>query len=230
MRNIRTILLLLTLLAAPFCAPNAEAQEEDEYAFEVGAMGGGSFYLGDANFSFYKGLKPAGGVYGRWNINPRQALKFNVLYAGIKGDATTLATKYPDTPGQTWQFDSSLWDISLTYELHFWGYGIGGTYKGHRRVTPYLSFGLGMTAGKGVTTANLPIGFGVKCKVAPRWNVGLDWAVHFSFSDNLDGISDPYNISSGMLKNKDSYCLTMLYVSYDFGPKCISCHNSKNYW
>lgn len=206
------------------------AQEVDEYAFEVGLMGGGSFYMGDANFSFYKGLKPTGGVYGRWNINPRQAVKFDVLYAGIKGDATSLATKYPKAEGQEWVFDSSVWDLSFTYELHFWGYGMGGTYKGHHRLTPYIAFGLGATIGKNTTTANIPVGIGLKYKLAPRWNVGLDWSMHFSFSDDLDGIKDPYNISSGLLKNKDSYCLTMLYVSYDFGAKCISCHNSKNYW
>lgn len=223
----QTFFLFLSFLYLSF---PAQAQEEDEYAFEVGAMGGGSFYLGDANFAFYKGLKPAGGVYGRWNINPRQAVKFNVLYAGIKGDATSLATKYPDIEGQQWQFNSSLWDISLTYELHFWGYGMWGTYKGHRRLTPYISFGLGATIGKNTTTANIPVGVGVKYKLAPRWNVGLDWSVHFSLSDDLDGIKDPYNISSGLLKNKDSYCLTMLFVSYDFGPKCVSCHNSRNYW
>jgi len=221
--------VLLGLLLLLFASP-AMAQEVDEYAFEVGLMGGSSFYMGDANFSFYKGLKPAGGVYGRWNINPRQALKFDVLYAGIEGDATSLATKYPEAEGQKWAFDSSVWDLSLTYELHFWGYGIGGTYKGHHRLTPYIAFGLGATVGKNASTANIPVGIGLKYKLAPRWNVGLDWSMHFSFSDDLDGIKDPYNISSGLLKNKDSYCLTMLYVSYDFGAKCISCHNSKNYW
>ena len=46
------------------CTLPASAQEL-EYAMEVGGMAGGSFYLGDANYSgFYKNLCPSGGQIG----------------------------------------------------------------------------------------------------------------------------------------------------------------------
>ena len=76
-------------------------------------------------------------------------------------------------------------------------------------------------------TANVPIGIGVKYKVAPRLNVGLEWAVHFSLSDGLDGVADPYGIpSSGLFKNTDCYSALQLSLTYSFMPKCRTCHNA----
>ena len=74
-------------------------------------------------------------------------------------------------------------------------------------------------------TANVPVGFGVKYKFRPRWNVGLDWSMRFTLSDKLDGIEDPYKVKSGFLKNKDSYSWTMVYISYDLCPKYRKCAN-----
>ena len=61
-------------------------------------------------------------------------------------------------------------------------------------MSPYAMIGLGATYvnikggdRKSVLTANLPIGLGVKYKVSERMNVGLEWALHFSLSDELDG-------------------------------------------
>lgn len=71
---------------------------------------------------------------------------------------------------------------------------------------------------------NIPVGAGIKYKVKPRWNVGIDWTMRFSMSDKLDGIEDPYRIKSGFLKNKDSYSMTMFYISYDLCPKYRKCN------
>ena len=85
--------------------------------------------------------------------------------------------------------------------------------------------GLGFTYGNKELTMNIPVGFGVKYKFRPRWNVGLDWSMRFSMSDKLDGIEDPYKVKSGFLKNKDSYSWTMVYISYDLCPKYRKCAN-----
>ncbi len=200
--------------------------QELEYKMELGGMLGCSFYMGDANYSsLYKNSGLSGGLMGRYNINPRQALKFDIAYGKISGNATELENKYPDIEGQIWDFDNSVVDIGCQYELHFWAYGTGKGYKGTKRLTPYIQVGLGFTYGNDTFTMNIPVGFGVKYKVAERVNVGLDWSMRFSLSDELDGISDPYDIQGGMLKNKDSYSFTMFYVSYDLFPKLRKCNN-----
>jgi hypothetical protein len=90
--------------------------------------------------------------------------------------------------------------------------------------------GVGATSvsgdGKSVFTANVPLGIGVKYKIGERLNLGFEWAAHFSLSDRLDGVEDPYGIkSSGLFKNTDCYSAFQLSLTYSFMPKCRTCHN-----
>ena len=81
-----------------------------------------------------------------------------------------------------------------------------------------------MTGSSGVFTANLPIAFGVKYKLADRVNLGLEWMMHFTLSDKLDGVKDPYHISStGIFKNTDSYSSLQVSLTYSFWEKCKTC-------
>ena len=83
-----------------------------------------------------------------------------------------------------------------------------------------------MKANENVFTANLPLGFGVKYKLADRLNLGVEWAVHFSLSDKLDGSPDPYGIkSSGLFKNTDCFSALKATLTYSFMAKCRTCHN-----
>ena len=208
---------LMTLTTA-----NMKAQEL-EYALELGGMAGASLYFGDANYSgVFKHPGGALGAIARWNINPRMSLKGNILYAGISGDIKDTDNKFPEL--EKTNFIEPLFDVAVQYELNFWGFGTGtDTYKGHKRLTPYIQLGLGGTYCNKTFTMNLPIGFGIKYKIKERLNVGLDWTMRFTMSDKLDGIEDPYGIKSGFMKNKDSYCLTMFYITYDLCPKLRKC-------
>lgn len=219
MHRIAHILVLL-IMALPL-----SAQTELEYQMEAGGMLGTSTLLGDANYhGFYKNVNMGGGALLRYNLNPRMALKFNIGYGGIKGDASQNA--YAEgIDREALRFKRSVIDVGCQYELNFFAYGTGNSYKNTHRLVPYIQLGLGFTQAKGCFTMNIPVGLGVKYKFAPRWNVGIDWSVRLSMSDKLDGIEDPYRIKSGFMKNKDSYCWTMLYLSYDFMPKLRKCNN-----
>ncbi len=213
----------LALLFALLLNPVSLKAQELEYALELGGAAGGSFYLGDYNYSgWYKHLGGTLGAVARWNINPRMALKFNATYAGISGDQKGNANKFPMMDESS--FSEALVDVGCQYELHFWGFGTGkATYKGNKRWVPYVQLGLGGTYCNDTFTMNLPVGFGIKYKLKERLNVGFDWTMRFTLSDKLDGLEDPYGIKSGFLKNKDSYCLTTFYVTYDLCPKLRKC-------
>ena len=215
----------ILFLACMICTIGIQAQEL-EYRYELGGMLGSGFYLGDANYSsLYKNNHLAGGLLFRYNLNPRMALKFDLMYTGISGNALDLKNKYPDVTGQEWEFSNSVIDLGCQYELCFWGFGTGSGYKGHKRLAPYIQMGMGFTYGNKSFSMNIPIGFGIKYKLKERLNIGIDWSMHFSMTDKLDGISDPYSIKSGFLKNKDSYCLTKVYLSFDLSPKYRECNN-----
>ena len=205
------------------------AQYDDEYKMEIGVGLGMTSYVGDFNSSIVKDMQPSFSAVLRRVFNPYMGIKMNLLYGKMKGSSADVDTYYPDYAENAYEFDNDLVDLSFTYEYNFFPYGTGKDYRGAKRFTPYISLGLGgtyvKTADKSVFTANIPLGAGLKYKVAKRINLTLEWAMHFSMSDKLDGIQDPYKIkSTGMFKNKDAYSTLQIMVTYSFMPKCTTCN------
>lgn len=219
------------------------AQDDVEYLMEIGAGAGATSYQGDFNGGIFSNMQPAGAVVYRALLNPYMAVRATGMYTQLKGNGKTADTVYPVEGLKDYSFNNSLVDVSLTYEYNFLPYGTGREYRGAKRLTPFISLGIGMTYAhckngtwdyssgnqhsgtKSVITANIPIGLGVKYKVARRLNLSLDWQMHFSLSDELDGVKDPYRIaSSGIFKNTDCYSTLMLSLTYSFKEKCRTCH------
>lgn len=220
---------LVTLLM--LCATlTASAQQDDEYLMEIGGGVGMVSYQGDFNGKITSGMQPAGAIVWRRLLNPYMGFRVTGMMGKLKGDATRVETYYPDETTRAYSFDRSLTDVSVTYEYNFWPYGTGRDYRGAKRLTPFVFGGIGATYVSGgekkVFTANVPIGLGIKYKLKERLNVGLEWSMHFSLSDELDGMADPYGIkSSGAFKNTDCYSGLMLTLTYSFKSKCRTCNN-----
>ena len=220
---------LVTLLM--LCATlTASAQQDDEYLMEIGGGVGMVPYQGDFNGKITSGMQPAGAIVWRRLLNPYMGFRVMGMMGKLKGDATRVETYYPDETTRAYSFDRSFTDVSVTYEYNFWPYGTGRDYRGAKRLTPFVFGGIGATYVSGgekkVFTANVPIGLGIKYKLKERLNVGLEWSMHFSLSDELDGMADPYGIkSSGAFKNTDCYSGLMLTLTYSFKSKCRTCNN-----
>lgn len=163
--------------------------------------------------------------------------------------------EYKESARENYTFSNTLFDFGATYEYNFFPYGTGRDYRGAKRLTPFIALGLGLTyincpgewidlaynnkmrengvfgnpetsGSKGVFTANIPLGFGVKYKMAERLNLGIEWMVHFSLSDKLDGVKDPYRINGGgVFKNTDCYSNLQISLTYSFWEKCKTCMN-----
>lgn len=209
------------------------AQEDPEYKMEVGAGAGMVSYLGDFNGNLLRNMQPMGSLTAKYRLNPRMAWTLSVGYGKLKGTAADEKTWYPETEQMPQQFSHGLIDGGLRFEYNFWAYGTGREYRGARRVAPFMALGLGITyadaADKGVTTVNMPLGAGVKYKVGERLNLTAEWRVHFTGSDRLDGVSDPYSIrSSGLFKNTDCYSVLQLSLTYDIWAKCKTCNNDRD--
>ena len=219
---------MLLLAALP-----ANAQEDPEYRMEIGVGGGMAGYLGDFNGNLTKDLQPMGSLLARYIFNPYYGLKLNVMFGKMKGSSADVKTYYPAFAETPYEFNNSLVGFDLTFEYNFWPYGTGRDYRGAQRVTPFVFGGLGGTYvsikdgdKKSAFTANVPIGIGVKYKINKRMNLGLEWAMHFSLGDELDGQKDPYGItSSGAFKNTDCYSTLQVTLTYSFSARCRTCHN-----
>lgn len=226
-KRLTTVLMFLFYMAA--CA-DILAQEDPEYRAEIGVGGAMTAYQGDFNGSLTKNMQPMGSLIAKYRMNPRMAWALNVSFGKIKGSSEGLATWYPSTADSVISFSNSLVDVGLRYEYNFLPYGTGREYRGAKPFTPYIAFGLGVTSAKtdagSVFSANVPLGAGIKYKMAERLNLAVEWSVHFSFSDRLDGVEDPYGIkSNGMFKNTDCYSKLQVSVTYDIFAKCKTCNN-----
>lgn len=239
--NIRLRIFLLIILLPAFIRGTAQ----EEYQMEIGGGVGGCFYLGDANSKPFANMGGMGSILTRYLINHRMAIKGNLAFGQIRGNTgTQFFPEDPNsenaqggTPGKV-SFKRNLIDFGAQFELNFWSYGIGNGYEGYSRITPYILMGAGVTIAPKPAQTNagfyLPFGIGVKYKLRPRLNIGLEWSIRFTTTDELDvsdangiKLSDPYGIPSSGFKNKDCYSFTMLTITYDIMPKCINCNNIK---
>ena len=224
MRSV-VIAVLLALVAS------AHAQTDPEYKLELGGGIGLVSYQGDFNGSPLKNLQPMFTLLAKYKFDPRRALALNVSYGQLKGSSKDAKTYYPLTT--IYDFKSNVVDVGVRLEYNFWPFGTGFEYRGAKRLTPYVAIGLGMTIanadGKSATGVDMPIGVGVKYKMADRLNLAAEWAMHITTSDGLDGIKDPYGIeSSGLFKNTDCYSHLRVSLTYDLWAKCRTCHNDRN--
>ena len=225
-------LSICLLLLAVFRPAAVCAQDEPEYKMEIGAGVGLMNYLGDFNGSLLRDFQPMAGVVAKYKTNPRVAWTALLSYGQLKGDSRNANTWYPEYADQPVTFKTKLTDLSLKFEYNFWPYGTGREYYGAKPLTPYITMGAGLAfakADKSVVAFQMPIGFGVKYKLQSRLNLSAEWLMHFSGSDKLDGIRDPYGIkSTELFKNTDCYSTIQVSLTYEFLEKCKTCHNDKD--
>ena len=229
-KRLCVVAILFTIHCSLFVS-HAVAQTEPEYRLEIGAGIGMASYEGDFNGNIFKSPQAAFSLLARYKYNPRVALAMNISYMTLKGSAKDVTSFVPEQ-WANYTFKHKIGDVGFRLEYNFWPYGTGMEYRGAQRLTPYIFGGLGTTVYKTDKTQlamNMPLGFGVKYKAADRLNVGLEWAMHFTSTDRLDGVSDPYGIKShGLFKNTDCYSHLRLSVTYDLWAKCKTCHNDRD--
>ena len=225
----QTVYLLLAFLL--LCAPGAEAQDEVVYRLELGGGIGGGFSLNDVNSKWYGKTGLAADLIARFPLNPRMAIKTQLAYQQVKGSTDNASRFYPANPSVSgverlsYSVSGGLFDLSGMYELHFLPYGYERGYQGYRRIVPYIQMGVGLCyATEGKLSLQLPFGVGIKYKIAPRLNLGLDWTMHLTLTDKIDGLDAPLGIVSSGFRNKDHYSQTLITLTYDLNPKCPTCN------
>jgi len=234
--------VLLALITYHLSLITSLAQDAPEYRMEVGGGIGTMAYQGDLNGSLTKNMQFTGGLVAKHKLNPRMAWAFGLNYGQLKGSSKSVKTWYPDEaseqmnaqPGELLSFSTRVIDLDARYEYNFWPFGTGREYLGAKPLTPFFALGAGLTFAKpkdGDTAVGFqfPIGVGVKYKLADRLNLAAEWMMHFTGTDGLDGLKDPYGIeSNGLFKNTDSYSVLRLTLTYDIWEKCKTCMNDRD--
>lgn len=183
-----------------------QAQERNE----MGVLLGSSYYMGDYNPSthFYK-PKPAGGVLYRRNFTNFYALRISALLGMVEGEHN------PNNfflPGQTIPFNKLLVDFKAILEVGFLPFHTGMSKP--RMFSPYAIVGVGGAMIFEDFTAHIPMGIGVKYSPAHRWTIALEWTLHKTFYDNMDGYMNITDPPRSILHNNDWYGFAGIVASF----------------
>src|SRR5450830_1552314 len=119
MKRLKQTILIAVLFLLP------AGMKGQAYRMELGLLGGGSSYMGDANST--KPLmneQATFGLLGRYNLNGSMALKANLLSGGVSGSTIGDANAYLN--GEELQFNRRFVDAGIQFELGFYQYGVPG--------------------------------------------------------------------------------------------------------
>ncbi len=217
------------MYAAPLTSEAQAVAQPETYKFDLGAGIGMSGYMGDANESklfSHPGL--GANVSMRYLLNTRFALRGLVNIASLSGSTADMDNVLPGSA--VYDFKSTVYDLQFRGEFNFFSYGIGESFKKLTRITPYAALGIGISMascdGNNYTAMTIPMAIGVKYKVKPRLNLGLEFAMTKVIGDHADGaeLSDLYLIKSSFIKNTDWYSTVLFSISYEFGERCVQCN------
>ena len=96
---------------------------------DFGVFAGVSSYLGDINPNrlLYSPL-PAGGVFYRYNFNPRQAVRANLFLGGLRANDLDFNNSFQIARAAS--FSGTVGEVALQFEFNFFPYSTEGKKMG----------------------------------------------------------------------------------------------------
>jgi hypothetical protein len=130
MKRIHWFLLFLCL------SLSLSGQKSSDYGLFLGS----SSYFGDINHGrlLYSPL-PAGGLFYRYNFHPRQALRANIFFGGLRANDLDFNNSFQTARAAS--FSGIVGEGALQFEFNFFPYTTEGKLWDY---TPYIAAGAGI--------------------------------------------------------------------------------------
>jgi Domain of unknown function (DUF6089) len=213
MKRIPWIFLLISLSIA------AEGQRNADY----GLFGGVSSYIGDINQSrlLYSPL-PAGGIFYRYNLHPRQSVRASLFAGGLRGNDLDFNNSFQTTRAAS--FSGIAAEFALQFEFNFLPFTTAGKLWDW---SPYLAAGLGVTAINTTTFSIqpvIPFSAGIKVNIYKNMGLEAEYGFRKTFYDNFDGLKDMVDPADyGWLHNNDWYSFAGIAFTWKIYNKLAGC-------
>ena len=231
LRNIKKITIYLFLALTSFFA---HAQTPDcyfkLYRHDIGITGGATYYMGDFNERLIPLLQPSyyGGLLYRFYINTQHAIRAQVSYGHLSGDAFHAPHPIVDPSGNNWKFDCPIMFVDVVAEIGFKQLNVVELRK-KERFSPFISLGVGyilrfsdkeyaspLQNDKSNVTRqylSIPVGIGMKYSFAPRFTAGVEWTIRKTFVDDMDNYNN-VTPQGSVLINTDWLCNVGVTLAY----------------
>jgi hypothetical protein len=190
---------------------------------DYGIFAGVSSYLGDINPGrlMYSPL-PAGGIFYRYNFHPRQALRADIFFGGLRGDDLDFNNSFQRTRAAS--FSGMAGELAVQFEFNFLPFTTAGKLWDW---SPYLAAGVGVAVINSTVLSFQPvIPFSAGIKVNIHKNMGLEAEYGFrkTFYDNFDGLKDLVDpVDYGWIHNNDWYSFAGIALTWKIYSKLAGC-------
>src|SRR5450759_2066976 len=190
---------------------------------DYGVFAGVSSYLGDINTNrlLYSPL-PAGGIFYRYNLHPRQALRTSIFFGGLR--ANDLDFKNSFQTARAASFSGTVGEWALQFEFNFLPFTTQGKPWDF---TPYFAAGAGIAFINTTTFTYVPVipfSFGFKVNIYKNMGLEAEYGFRKTFYDNFDGLKDLVAPSDfAWIHNNDWYSFAGVAVTWKIYSKLAGC-------
>jgi hypothetical protein len=223
--SMNKVFLFILILLSPL---SVQGQRNADY----GIFGGVSSYMGDINRNrFLYSPLPAGGLFYRYNFNPRQALRTNIFIGGLKGSDLDFNNNFQQSRAASFSGIVSEW--ALQFEFNFFQYSTQGK---RWNCTPYLAAGAGISflninsaVNSNISTGLtyepvIPFSVGFKINIYKNLGLEAEYGFRKTFYDNFDGLKDLTDQSHyAWLHNNDWYSFAGIAITWKIYNKLAGC-------
>ncbi len=206
---------------------------------DYGIYGGVTSYLGDINPNrlFYR-PQPAGGLFYRYNLNPRQSIRANLLMGGLKGYDSDFNNSFQIVRND--QFEGFVAEGAIQFEFNFLPYSTQGKRWNY---TPYIAAGVGISyldidsyIWNQVTSSYndpvpiskinpvIPFSVGFKINIYKNLGIEAEYSFRKTFYDKFDGLKDNVDPNQeAWLHNNDWYSFAGISFTWKIYNKLVGC-------
>jgi hypothetical protein len=189
-----------------------------EHTIEIGPTIGSSFYLGDANGTWFKNSQLVSGGVIRYPLNTRFAVSVEALAGNFSG-------QYIDNNGVQQSFKNPYFFTSAHVEFNFFSYDKYDVTLESSTINPYILGGIGIVTYQSATPV-LSGGLGIKFKLSDRIDLNCQWTMNKAFADNLEGIdqlNNPYRLNKSPFLNNDYFSELSISLTFAFFTQRCPC-------
>ncbi len=221
----------------------AQIQGYSQKGYELGVLGGVSYYTGDINPNYsLKTPGPSLGFISRYNFNTRTSIRFDMGAGRLIGK-----DKFSENPFQkarNLSFRTDYIDASLDLEFNFFNYvhgsrnqyftpyifgGFAMTYYNPRAKLDGIWYGLRLMGTEGQPVGDeygkispaLSYGMGIKMDVNYEWSLNIELSARQSASDYLDDVSTTYPNMNSLAARRGDIAVRLSDRSAELGIEPI---------
>jgi hypothetical protein len=190
---------------------------------DYGIFGGVSSYIGDINPNrFLYSPLPAGGIFYRYNLHPRQSIRTNLFIGGIRANDRDFNNSFQTSRDTS--FSGLVGEWAVQFEFNFLPYSTQGRKW---NFTPYIAGGAGLAF---INTSSLnlepviPFSLGFKVNIHKNLGLEAEYGFRKTFYDNFDGLTDKTDPSQRpWLHNNDWYSFAGISFTWKIYNKLAGC-------